>query len=50
MTHQEVCEAAKKTIAAIVRENVYADIRVFKEDRHDGRDTFIFSFGKEQER
>lgn len=46
MTHQEVCDTARRIVNSIVREDTYTDIQVFEEDRHDGRRSFVFSFEK----
>ena len=44
MTHQEVCDSARRIVNSIVREDRFSDVRVDEEDRHDGKKTFVFSF------
>ena len=44
MTHQEVCDSAKRIVNRFVRENIFSDIETHEEDRHDGKKTLVLSF------
>ena len=42
--HQNVCRDAKRLLNLVLRENLFADVEIHYEDRHDNKLTVVFSF------